>query len=92
MRAGSVVYPSLGRYFSTVTEIANAACMKRDHCWRCLNGINGKDFTPQEKKAIVANIIVRMERGEIGNNYDREILDMYQAFDDFDTVFRKGIA
>lgn len=60
MKAVSTIYPGIGKYFKTMTELANAACCSRAKAQRCLNGINGEDFTPQQKQSIAANIIVRM--------------------------------
>ena len=87
MRAVCPVFPSIGRYFGSVQQLADAACMSRSEATLCLRG--KKDFTANQKRAIAANIIVRMERGELETHSGREILDMYSAFDDFDTVFRR---
>lgn len=87
MRPWNTVYPALGRYFNSTTELANAACMSRSKCWQILSG--EREFSPQEKRAIAANIIVRMERGELGET-EGELLRMYEAYDDFDKVFRIG--
>lgn len=51
-------YPSLGRYFKNQTELAHAGCMSRTRLIDCLNGV--KEFTRAEKKAIAANIVVRI--------------------------------
>lgn len=51
-------YPALGRYFKNQTELAHAGCMSRTRLWDVLNG--RKDFTRAEKKAIAANIVVRI--------------------------------
>ena len=48
------LYPSLGRYFKSQTELAHAGCMSRTRLWECLTG--QKNFTRAEKKAISANI------------------------------------
>ena len=53
MMSGNV-YPSLGRYFKSQTELAHAGCMSRTRLWECLTG--QKNFTRAEKKAISANI------------------------------------
>ena len=52
------LYPSLGRYFKNLTELAHAGCMSRTRLWECLMG--QKEFTRAEKKAIAANIAVRL--------------------------------
>lgn len=52
------LYPSLGRYFKNQTELAHAGCMSRTRLWECLTG--QKEFTRAEKKAIAANIVVRL--------------------------------
>lgn len=52
------LYPSLGRYFKNQTELAHAGCMSRTRLWECLTG--QKEFTRAEKKAIAANIAVRL--------------------------------
>ena len=57
MMSGNV-YPSLGRYFKSQTELAHAGCMSRTRLWECLTG--QKDFTRAEKKAISANIMAKI--------------------------------
>lgn len=52
------LYPSLNRHFENLTELAHAGCMSRDKLNRCLTG--SQDFTRAEKKAIAANIAVRI--------------------------------
>ncbi len=52
------LYPSLNRYFKNMTELAHAGCMSRQRLYDCLHGC--KDFTRAEKKAIAANIVVRI--------------------------------
>lgn len=52
------LYPSLSRYFDNQTELAHAGCMSRVRLWSCLTG--EKEFTRAEKKAISANIAVRI--------------------------------
>lgn len=54
MRADMGLYPSLGRYFSNMQELADAGCMSRTRLTDCLHG--RKQFTDQEKVAI-ANYI-----------------------------------
>lgn len=52
------LYPSLSRYFENQTELAHAGCMSIRRLYDCLYGI--KPFTRAEKKAIAANIVVRI--------------------------------
>lgn len=52
------LYPSLSSYFENQTELAHAGCMSRVRLWSCLTG--EKEFTRAEKKAIAANIVVRI--------------------------------
>lgn len=58
MNAAGGLYPSLGRYFRSMTELANAGCMSRQRARDCLDG--KKEFTEAEKKAIAANIAIRL--------------------------------
>ncbi|MCR4556368.1 MAG: hypothetical protein K5779_00905 [Saccharofermentans sp.] len=87
MRAISPVYPSLGRYFKTVTELANAGCMSRTRAWACLSG--RKEFTAQEKTAIANAIIAMINTNELKDiRKDREMERAKDARKDFDKVFR----
>ena len=54
----STLYPSLNRFFESSTALAHAGCMSRQRLSDCLNGT--KEFTRAEKKAIAANIAVRI--------------------------------
>lgn len=88
MRAHSSVYPSLGRYFLTVQELADAGCMSRDRAWRCLKG--EREFKETEKTAIANNIIARFYTGEIeGTGKANEVEDLIKARDNFDEIFRR---
>lgn len=58
MNASGGFYPSLGRYFESLKELARAGCMSERRCRDCLDGI--KDFSRAEQKAIAANIVVRV--------------------------------
>lgn len=58
MTASGGLYPSLGRYFDNLTELAHAGCMSRTRARECLDG--QKSFTRHEKKAIAANIATRL--------------------------------
>ena len=54
MRGSCGLYPSLGRYFSSLQELADAGCMSPRRAQDCLRGL--KQFTDQEKVAIYNNI------------------------------------
>lgn len=56
MKAAGGLYPSLGRYFPKLADLAKAGCMSRQRARDCLDG--KKEFTDAEKKAIAANIAV----------------------------------
>lgn len=85
MTASGGLYPSLGRYFDNLTELAHAGCMSRTRARECLDGV--KNFTRHEKKAISANIAARlMTRNEIQYN---ELTDAMKAWSgDFDEVYK----
>lgn len=61
MRADMGLYPSLGRYFSNMQELADAGCMSRTRLTDCLHG--RKQFTDQEKIAIENYISIKDEYG-----------------------------
>lgn len=63
-------YPSLHRFFKNDTELAHAGCMSRTRLDDCLNG--KKAFTRAEKKAIAANIVVRLMNQDIINYSELE--------------------
>lgn len=52
------LYPSLNKYFENMTELAHAGCMSKRRLYDCLAGV--KAFTRAERKAISANIVVRI--------------------------------
>ena len=52
------LYPSLNRFFESSTALAHAGCMSQRRLYDCLHGF--KAFTRAEKKAIAANIAVRI--------------------------------
>ena len=84
MTASCGQYPSLGRYFRTVEEMARAGCMSRRRMTDCLRG--RKEFTTDEKTAICNAIIAKMVAKEI-DNYD--ILDILSARSGrFDETFK----
>ena len=85
MTASGGLYPSLGRYFSNLTELAHAGCMSRTRARECLDGI--KTFTRAEKKAISANIATGiMTQSSI--DY-AELQDAIRAFQgEFDEIYK----
>lgn len=79
------LYPSLSRYFENQTELAHAGCMSRKRLWDCL--IGEKEFTRAEKKAIAANIVVRiMDRPSF--DYAELERAVWAWKGNFDTVYR----
>ena len=80
------LYPSLNRYFESMTELAHAGCMSRRRLLDCLNGI--KTFTRAEKKAISANIQAKiLDRPSF--DYD-ELQKAHQAWKGkFDEIYRR---
>ena len=85
MTASGGLYPSLGRYFKNLTELAHAGCMSRTRARECLDGT--KDFTRHEKKAISANIATSI-MSSTHINYD-ELQDAVRAFQgDFDAIYK----
>lgn len=91
MRAYSAVYPSLGRYFESATQLADAAGIKRNHAYRCLNGIDGKDFTPQQKRALTADIIARMCIGKLDPTDMALMVQAYESRANFDELFKANM-
>lgn len=84
MTANCGQFPSLGRYFKTLDELARAGCMCRQRMTDCLRG--RKEFTDNEKMAICNAIIAKMVAKEI-DNFD--ILDILNARSGrFDETFR----
>lgn len=61
MTASCGLYPSLGRHFKSMTELAHAGCMSVRRLRDCLDGV--KSFTRAEKKAIAANIATKIMSG-----------------------------
>ena len=80
------LYPSLGRYFENLTELAHAGCMSRQRLYDCLHGI--KFFTRAEKKAISANIQAKiLDRPSF--DYD-ELTQAHEAWKGkFDEIYKK---
>ena len=58
MTASGGLYPSLGKYFKNMTELAHSANMHRDTMRRCLDG--ERELTRAEKKCISANIVMKL--------------------------------
>lgn len=80
------LYPSLSRYFDNQTELAHAGCMSRKRLWECL--IGEKEFTRAEKKAIAANIVVRiMDRPSFDYAELEKAVRAWKG--NFDTEYRK---
>lgn len=87
MNASSGLYPSLGRYFKTITELAHAGCMSKTRVRECLDG--KKTFTRAEKKAISANIAMKLMHSKRFDYQDLE--DAHAAWiGEFDEIFKKG--
>lgn len=85
MTARGGLYPSLGRYFDNLTELAHAGCMSRTRARECLDGL--KNFTRHEKKAIAANIATRL-MSSTAINYN-ELEDALKAWSgDFDQIYK----
>lgn len=91
MKALSTVYPALGRFFKSESELANAACISRWHAWKCLNGIDGKDFTPQQKRALMADIIARMCIGQLDPADMSLAVQAYESRANFDELFKANM-
>lgn len=85
MTGSGCLYPSLGRHFRSLTELAHAGCMSRVRLWECLTGT--REFTRAEKKAIAANIAVKiMDQKTI--DYD-ELQNAVRAWKgQFDEIYR----
>lgn len=80
------MYPALGRYFENQTELAHAGCMSRTRLWECLTG--QRDFTRAQKKAISANIALRL-MNEKSINY-QELENATEAWKGkFDEIYRR---
>ena len=68
MRASGGLDPALGRYFSTLQELADAGCMSPRRAQDCLRGI--KQFTTQEKRAIARAVMLK----------ETEVIDLDKTF------------
>ena len=79
------LYPSLNRFFENMTELAHAGCMSRVRLWECLTGT--REFTRAEKKAIAANIAVKIMDQKV-IDYD-ELQNAVRAWKgQFDEIYR----
>lgn len=87
MTASGGLYPSLGRYFESLTELAHAGCMSRTRARECLDGI--KPFTRAEKKAIAANILAKLLSKNM-LDYD-ELTDAQKAWEGSLMRFTEGM-
>ncbi len=88
MSSLETLYPALDRFFDSRSQMAHAGCMSRDHLWRCLTG--QREFTRAQKKAIAANIAVRLM-----NQKSFDYADLERAVNawkgNFDEVYRKKV-
>lgn len=86
MTASGGFYPSLGRYFHSMTELAHAGVMSTRRLRDCLDG--KKDFTRAEKKAISSNIAMKL-MDQPSFDY-QELQDAHTAWKGkFDEIYRK---
>lgn len=90
MTASGGLYPVLGRFFKNLTELAHAGCMSTRRARDCLDGIT--DFTRAEKKAIAANIAMKlMEKMEQGFDY-QDFWDAQAAWQGkFDEIYKRKV-
>ena len=86
MTAANSLYPALGKYFETQTELAHAGCMSRTRLSDCLAGL--KDFKRCEKKAISANIAMKLMNSK---SFDyAELEDANRAYmGKFDEIYKR---
>lgn len=86
MTASGGFYPSLGRYFRSMTELAHAGVMSTRRLRDCLDG--KKDFTRAEKKAISSNIAMKL-MDQPSFDY-QELQDAHTAWKGkFDEIYRR---
>lgn len=86
MTASCGLYPSLGRNFESLTELAHAGCMSRRRARDCLDGV--KTFTRAEKKAIASHIIAK-ELCKLAPDI-REMNDAKEAYQGrFDEIYKR---
>lgn len=92
MKAAGGLYPSLGRYFPKLADLAEAGCMSRQRARDCLDG--KKEFTDAEKKAIAANIALRLATGKVQTLGfpDAELSQAATAWNGkFEAIYRKKV-
>ena len=88
MNAAGGLYPSLGRYFKSLTDLAEAGCMSRQRARDCLDG--KKEFTDAEKKAIAANVLAKQLNERHSTPVDFE--NAMEAWNGaFDAIYRKKV-
>ena len=86
MTASCGLYPSLGRHFKSMTELAHAGCMSVRRLRDCLDGV--KSFTRAEKKAIAANIATKIMTGtEIDYSELQMAVEAWQG--KFDEIYKR---
>ena len=86
MTASGGLYPSLGRHFKSMTELAHAGCMSVRRLRDCLDGV--KSFTRAEKKAIAANIATKIMTGtEIDYSELQMAVEAWQG--KFDEIYKR---
>lgn len=82
------LYPSLGRYFDNMTQLAHAANRSRTYVTECRYG--KREFTRADKKAISANIAMRIMDDQNHLDYS-ELTLAYYAWGSptrFDEIYR----
>ena len=92
MKAAGGLYPSLGRYFPKLADLAEAGCMSRQRARDCLDG--KKEFTDAEKKAIAASIAIKAQIGMRAFSKDmffaNELENALKAYNGgFEAIYRK---
>ena len=86
MTCSDSLYPSLGRYFKSQTELAHAANKSRTYVWECLSG--QRKFTRADKKAIASSIVVRELDKPIID--EKELSDAMRAYKGkFDEIYKR---
>lgn len=90
MTCSDSLYPSLGRYFKTQTELAHAANRSRDYVWKCLTG--QRKFTRADKKAISANIAMKIMNAKVINYDELAIANDAWKNGKFDEIYRRKTA
>ena len=86
MTCADTLYPALGRYFKSQTELAHAANKSRVYVWECLTG--QRDFTRADKKAISSNIAMKLMDSR---SYDyQELENAHTAWkSNFDEIYKR---